>query len=154
LRRSVIFGRSDLVQDAPISRVDLLTCRNTLMYFTAETQARILARLHYALDDGGLLFLGRAEMLLSHTDLFAPLDPKTRIFTKVPKANLRERLLVLANARELADGAGPLADRFHLRQGAMDAVPVAQVVIDSSGVVALANQRARDVLDVGADDVG
>ena len=43
LRRTVIFGRNDLTQDAPISRIDLLTCRNTLMYFNAETQARILA---------------------------------------------------------------------------------------------------------------
>ena len=45
LRRCVIFGRNDLVQDAPISRIDLLACRNTLMYFNAETQARILHRL-------------------------------------------------------------------------------------------------------------
>ena len=45
LRRTVIFGRNDLVQDAPISRIDLLVCRNTLMYFNAETQARILRRL-------------------------------------------------------------------------------------------------------------
>ena len=50
LRRSVIFGRHDLVQDAPISRVDLLVCRNTLMYFNGETQARILARFHFALN--------------------------------------------------------------------------------------------------------
>ena len=49
LRRSVIFGRNDLVQDAPISRIDLLVCRNTLMYFNAETQARILTRFHFAL---------------------------------------------------------------------------------------------------------
>src|SRR5437764_15377603 len=42
LRRSVIFGRNDLIQDAPISRVDLLVCRNTLMYFNTEAQARIL----------------------------------------------------------------------------------------------------------------
>jgi two-component system, chemotaxis family, CheB/CheR fusion protein len=56
LRRSVIFGRNDLIQDAPISRVDLLVCRNTLMYFNAETQSRILARLHFALADRGVLF--------------------------------------------------------------------------------------------------
>jgi len=49
LRTTMIFGRNDLVQDAPISRIDLLMCRNTLMYFNAETQARILARLHFAL---------------------------------------------------------------------------------------------------------
>ena len=68
LRRSVIFGRHDLIQDAPISRVDLLVCRNTLMYFNAETQARILDRFHFALNDGGFLFLGQAETLLTYSD--------------------------------------------------------------------------------------
>src|SRR4029453_9190302 len=66
LRRSVIFGRNDLVQDAPISRVDLLVCRNALMYFNAETQSRILSRFHFALSPGGVLFLGKAYVLLSH----------------------------------------------------------------------------------------
>jgi two-component system, chemotaxis family, CheB/CheR fusion protein len=66
LRRSVIFGRNDLVQDAPISRIDLLVSRNALMYFNAETQARILTRFHFALANTGVLFLGKAEMLLSH----------------------------------------------------------------------------------------
>ena len=49
LRRTVIFGRNNLVQDAPISRLDLLICRNTLMYFNAETQSRILRHFHFAL---------------------------------------------------------------------------------------------------------
>src|SRR5438105_10977852 len=79
LRRSVIFGRNDLVQDAPISRVDLPVCRNTLMYFNAETQARIVSRFHFALGPGGVLFLGKAEMLLSHTNLFMPIDLKRRL---------------------------------------------------------------------------
>src|SRR5262249_52950526 len=70
LRRAVIFGRNDLVQDAPISHVDLLSCRNTLMYFNAEAQSEILNRLHFALRPDGTLFLGKAEMLLSHTGLF------------------------------------------------------------------------------------
>jgi two-component system CheB/CheR fusion protein len=78
LRRSVIFGRNDLVQDAPISRIDLLTCRNTLMYFNAETQSKILGRFHFALADSGVLFLGKAEMLLSHGSLFVPIDLKRR----------------------------------------------------------------------------
>jgi two-component system CheB/CheR fusion protein len=103
LRRSVIFGRHDLVQDAPISRLDLLVCRNTIMYFNAETQARILARFHFALngeggeEHGGCLFLGRAEMLLTHGDLFAPLDLRCRIFSKIPQGDMRNRLLTMAN---------------------------------------------------------
>ena len=56
LRRQVIFGRHDLIVDAPISRIDLLVCRNTLMYFNTETQARVLARLHSALNEGGSCF--------------------------------------------------------------------------------------------------
>lgn len=105
LRRSVIFGRHDLVQDAPISRLDLLTCRNTLMYFNAEIQGRILARFHFALNDPGYLFLGRAEMLLTHTNIFTPIELKCRIFSKVPKmqmpVNERGRSSVLP--REMSD---------------------------------------------------
>jgi two-component system CheB/CheR fusion protein len=82
LRRSVIFGRNDLVQDAPISRIDLLACRNTLMYYNAETQARILRRFHFALTPNGMLFLGKAEMLLTHGRLFEPIELKRRIFRK------------------------------------------------------------------------
>ena len=76
LRRAVIFGRNDLVKDAPISRVDLLVCRNTLMYLNAETQRNVLGRLHFALAPQGTLFLGHAEMLLSHSDRFTPLEPE------------------------------------------------------------------------------
>ena len=72
LRRAVIFGQHDLLVDPPISRVDLLLCRNTLMYFNADAQARVLERLHYALADDGVLFLGRAEMLLASGDWAAP----------------------------------------------------------------------------------
>src|SRR6266536_196641 len=73
LRRAVIFGRHDLLQDAPISRVDLLVCRNTLMYFNADAQARILTRFSFALREEAYLFLGRAEMLLADAD-----DPQTK----------------------------------------------------------------------------
>ena len=96
LRRAVIFGRNDLVQDAPISRIDLLVCRNTLMYFNAETQSRILRRFHFALDDEGMLVLGKSEMLITHADLFRPTDIKRRIFHKVLRPTLRDRVRVMA----------------------------------------------------------
>ena len=79
VRRSIIFGRHDLVQDAPISRVNLLVCRNTLMYFTRETQAKVLNRFHFALRNGGFLFMGRAELLLTHGELFTPVELKWRV---------------------------------------------------------------------------
>ena len=63
LRRRVIFGRHDITRDAPISRLHLLVCRNTLMYFNVEAQSRIIDRFHFALRERGTLFLGKAEML-------------------------------------------------------------------------------------------
>ena len=86
LRRAVTFGRNDLVHDAPISRIGLLVCRNTLMYFDGRAQAQMLSRFHCALNDGGYLFLGRAETLLTHWDAFAPVDLRGRIFMKRPAA--------------------------------------------------------------------
>ena len=79
----MIFGRHDLVRDPPISRVDLLIARNTLMYFNPELQARILGAFHFALSDGGFLFLGKSEMLLTRTKLFVPVDLKRRVFEKI-----------------------------------------------------------------------
>src|SRR5215470_3078923 len=70
LRRRVIFGRHDLTRDAPISRLDLLVCRNTLMYFNVETQSRVIDRFHFALRESAYLFLGKAEMLLSDGERF------------------------------------------------------------------------------------
>ena len=91
LRRTVIFGRNNLVQDAPISRLDVLICRNTLMYFNAETQGRILRHFHFALDPAGALMLGKSEMMISHRDLFVPSDLKMRIFLKQPHASMASR---------------------------------------------------------------
>jgi len=153
LRRSVIFGRHDLVQDAPISRLDLLTCRNTLMYFNAEIQGRILARFHFALNDPGYLFLGRAEMLLTHTNIFTPIELKCRIFSKVPKMQMRDRLLVLAQAGNMEVG-NHLARQLRVRDVAFESSPSAQIVVDADGNLAMASERARTLFGLIQRDVG
>ncbi|MFB3884223.1 MAG: CheR family methyltransferase [Thermodesulfobacteriota bacterium] len=153
LRRSVIFGRHDLVQDAPISRLDLLTCRNTLMYFNAEIQGRILARFHFALNDPGYLFLGRAEMLLTHTSIFTPVELKCRIFSKVPKIQMRDRLLVLAQAGNMEVG-NHLARQLRVRDVAFESSPMAQIVVDADGNLAMASERARTLFGLTQRDVG
>jgi two-component system CheB/CheR fusion protein len=151
LRRSVIFGRNDLVQDAPISHVDLLVCRNTLMYFNAETQDRILGRLHFALNPHGILFLGKAEMLLSHAQLFTPVDLTRRFFRK-RGAPPQPRQGVPALVHELGDGPG--GDMFRLRREAMLSAPAAQLALDADGRLALVNHRAERVFGVTQRDVG
>lgn len=153
LRRSVIFGRHDLIQDAPISKIDLLVCRNTIMYFNAETQSRILARFHFALNDSGFLFLGKAEMLLTHANTFTPIDLKRRIFTKVPKLNLRDRLLIMAHTGN-EEAVNHLSSHVRLREAAFDSSPLARVIIDNNGIVAMVNERSRILFNVTTRDVG
>ncbi|HEX2719159.1 MAG TPA: CheR family methyltransferase [Gemmatimonadaceae bacterium] len=152
LRRTVIFGRNDLIQDAPISRVDILVCRNTLMYFDSRTQEKILARFHFALNEGGLLFLGRAETLLTHSNLFVPLDLKRRIFTKTPRMSLRDRLLA-ASPAGIEDGARPTS-YSRLREAGFESSSTAQLVVDRNGFVILASGRARTLFGISASDVG
>jgi two-component system, chemotaxis family, CheB/CheR fusion protein len=150
LRRSVIFGRNDLVQDAPISRIDLLVCRNTLMYFNAETQERILRRFHFALDPDGVLLLGKSEMLLSHGDLFTPIDLKRRVFRKVGRPTLRDRVQVMAH--DMNSSVHP-AD-ISLRDAAFELAPGAQLVVARDGALAMANDAARRMFGLGANDIG
>jgi two-component system, chemotaxis family, CheB/CheR fusion protein len=152
LRRSVIFGRHDLIQDAPISRIDLLVCRNTLMYLNSETQSHVLARFSFALREGGYLMLGKAEMLLAHSDLFTSVDLKRRVFRKVPGATLGERLMVLTEGGERPAG-NQLAREERIRGAALEASPEAQIVVDAGGYLMLANQRARTIFKLDADDL-
>lgn len=106
LRRCVIFGRNDLSRDAPISHLDLLVCRNALMYFHAEAQTHILARFHFGLEEAGFLFLGRAEMLFTRSSLFRPVVMKARIFSKVTRPGVQERVLMLAQGRARQEESG------------------------------------------------
>jgi two-component system CheB/CheR fusion protein len=151
LRRSVIFGRNDLIQDAPISRIDLLVCRNTLMYFTADTQAHILRRFHFALNDDGVLLLGKSEMLITHSDLFTPADLKWRVFRKVVKPVQRDRVRVVAV--DPGNGAS-LSVAENLREAAFDAGARPQIVLDADRTLVMANSASRRLFKLNATDLG
>jgi two-component system CheB/CheR fusion protein len=157
LRREVVFGRHDLLQDAPISRIDLLVCRNTLMYFNAEAQGRILARLHYALNnDRSFLFLGRAEMLLLHAQLFTPVEMRFRIFSKVPRPVDRNGMPFIPPFPP-AERAGTVegeVQQLRLRDDAFAATPIAVLVVDGEGRLAMATAQARALFGLAPQDLG
>ncbi|MBM9465894.1 CheR family methyltransferase [Nakamurella leprariae] len=153
LRRNVIFGRNDLVQDAPISRIDLLACRNALMYFNAETQSRIVSRLAFALNPRGVLFLGKAEMLLNHADAFEPIDLKRRFFRRQATLTRRETPPEAATPQPQR-AVTPLHDIDLLRSQAFQTSPVAQLVLGPHDQVELVNYRAAGLLGVSERDVG
>ncbi|HST77459.1 MAG TPA: CheR family methyltransferase [Verrucomicrobiae bacterium] len=82
LRKLVIFGRANLLKDSPISHVDLLICRNVLIYFDPLAQRQILSRLRYALNEGGVLFLGKSESQLKPYPDLLPINGQWRIFQR------------------------------------------------------------------------
>jgi two-component system, chemotaxis family, CheB/CheR fusion protein len=82
LRELVIFARQDLAQDPPFLRLDLISCRNVLIYFRSELQVRILAVFQYGLRPGGYLFLGRSESVFHQEALFEVVDKEARLYRR------------------------------------------------------------------------
>ena len=80
VREMCIFSPHSVISDPPFSRMDLVSCRNLLIYLGGELQDRVIPTFHYALKPGGYLFLGTSEGVSRHGDLFAPLDKQHRIF--------------------------------------------------------------------------
>jgi two-component system, chemotaxis family, CheB/CheR fusion protein len=149
IRRAVVFGRNDLLQDPPISRVDLLVSRNTLMYFGPLAQTRILGNFQFALSRGGFLLLGPAEALSTGAGLFEPYDLKRRVFVPGLDAG-SERPLRLATH---ATSEFPRAES-PLEEAAFQQAPMAEIVVDAPGNVAFVNEPARSLFGLQSSDIG
>ena len=88
LRETVLFAEHDLLKDAPFSRLDLISCRNLLIYLEREAQTRAIEIFHFALKPDGMLFLGSAETVDEERGLFAPVDKKHRLYVRRPVAHV------------------------------------------------------------------
>jgi two-component system CheB/CheR fusion protein len=139
IRERLVFAVHDLVIDPPYSRMDLVSVRNLLIYFDSQLQKQVLPLLHYALHEGGLLFLGTAETVGEMTDLFATLEKKWRVYRCInrdkaahaqlpgPPGRYEAALPTLLGAREaLPQGSGgaPLPTQLLL----LEALPPAVLV--------------------------
>jgi len=82
IREMVIFAPQNLIMDPPFTKLDILSCRNLLIYLAPEMQKKLLPLFHYSLNPGGILFLGNAETIGGFTDRFAPVSIKSRIFRR------------------------------------------------------------------------
>ena len=150
LRRAVIFGKHDLIQDAPISKIDLLLCRNTLMYFNVEAQSHILDRFAFATRQGGFLVLGKAEMLLNRDEKFTAVDIERRVFMHASQGMYRH---INGGERELMEHSpvDPLANRIFALALERDALP--QIAVDRGGTLLLANETARSLFGLRPEDL-
>jgi two-component system CheB/CheR fusion protein len=113
LRQSIVFARHNLLADPPFTRIDLVTCRNTLIYFKAPAQDRVLRHFEYALGPGAYLFLGSSESIADSQHAFQPLHARQRIWQRTGSPTPR---LELVRSERAAPGSllssrrrGPLA---------------------------------------------
>lgn len=151
LRRRVIFARHNLLEDAPISKLDLLVCRNTLMYFNQEAQVKILIRFHFALKNFGFMFLGKAETLVSRSFLFSPVSIKHRIFSKGAKLESND-VMMLSNKSHQANTSNLTSK--NIWQSAFETHVLAQLIIDEDGILIAANQSSRTLFNLSDKNLG
>ena len=99
IREMVVFAPQNMIMDPPFTKLDLIGCRNVMIYMTSELQKKLLPLFHYALNPGGLLFLGASETIGTLTDLFSPVDNKWRIFRRKESASARMGMVELPVSR-------------------------------------------------------
>ena len=111
IRESVVFAPHNLVMDPPFTRIDILSCRNFLIYLTPELQQRLISLFHYSLRPGGVLFLGSSESVGANPDLFASLEGSARIYRRLDHSSLQPSELVGTHFPSRARTTAPPADR-------------------------------------------
>jgi two-component system CheB/CheR fusion protein len=97
IREMVTFATQNVIMDPPFTKLDILLCRNLLIYLMPELQKKLLPIFHYSLNQGGVLFLGSAETVSVFTDLFAPLNIKSRLFCRRESVLPAESLVLPAS---------------------------------------------------------
>ena len=92
IRETVIFAPQNIISNPPFTKLDLISCRNLLIYFGAELQKKLMPIFHYALNRDGILVLGSAETVGNFTELFSPMDKKSRVFARLDQPSQPYRL--------------------------------------------------------------
>jgi two-component system CheB/CheR fusion protein len=118
IREMVVFASQDVIKDPPFSKLDLISCRNLLIYFDSELQKKILPLFHYTLKPSGILFLGPSETIGGFTDLFDTFDKKWRFF---------KRKEMLASGHSVAEFPGPPVT-YHAPESAVEVKKIDKVV--------------------------
>jgi len=137
IREKLVFAKQDLIRDPPFSKLDLICCRNVLIYMGPELQRRIIPLFHYTLNPNGYLFLGTSETIGQFSDLFAPLDSRQKIFRRKSQGLKHYEHPAVPLSMESADGAmgqgqppkqtmdlSQLAERLILREYSLPCVLV------------------------------
>jgi two-component system CheB/CheR fusion protein len=158
IRDRILFAAHNVLRDPPFSRLDMVSCRNLLIYLNRDVQARVLEMFHFALKPGGYLFLGGSESAESVADFFVPVDKKNRIYrarpTSRPMGSGTQLPSHVARLPESIQRA-PARRQFsyaevHQRALAMAAPP--SVVLDRDSNIVHMSQQAGQFLRMNAGE--
>lgn len=157
IREICIFANHDALRDAPFSKLDLVSCRNLLIYLGSAMQQRLIALFHYALRDSGFLLLGTSENVTRQMRLFSVVDKESRIFRRRPQATrqLPDFLAAMPDPTSRRGGAsGALISDGSLRDKAerllLERYTPAYVVINGNGDIYYASARTGKYLELPA----
>ncbi|CAN2049597.1 two-component system, chemotaxis family, CheB/CheR fusion protein [Candidatus Magnetomoraceae bacterium gMMP-13] len=101
LRDNIVFSEQNLISDPPFSKLDLISCRNLLIYLEADVQSRVFELFHFALREGGHLMLGNSETIGQHYDIFETISKKWRLFQRIDSARLRRATFPILPSRQI-----------------------------------------------------
>ena len=147
IRDMLVFSEQNLVKDPPFSKLDLISCRNLLIYFGPELQQRLMPLFHYALTPHGKLFLGSSEGVGEFTDLFSPVDSKAKLFERndvqlgparrsspfIPALSAVDAALPRAAKRKVFHGGVPL--REIIEQALLSQLAPAAALVSAAGEI-------------------
>ncbi|MCX7169917.1 MAG: PAS domain-containing protein [Proteobacteria bacterium] len=158
IREMVVFAPQNIISDPPFTKLDILCCRNLLIYFRPQLQKKLLPLFHYALNHGGLLLLGSAETVGNFSHLFAPVNNKTRLFRRLdqPLSELEFPAKTIRNAvqsaelprAERAENIGQLTDQLIQQNYAP-----AAVLVNADGDILYISGRTGKYLEPAAGRV-
>ncbi|WP_353646169.1 CheR family methyltransferase [Mesorhizobium sp. WSM2239] len=156
LREICLFSPHNMLRDPPFSRVDLISCRNLLIYLGADLQERVIPLFHYALRDDGFLFLGSSENITRHASLFSTIDKASRLFQKRARSSTRlpEFPLTAPVRRPQLNRAADTAARSSLQDLAerelLDRYTPAHVIVNAGGEVLHSSAGTGKYLEMAA----
>ena len=158
IREMAIFAVQDVIMDPPFTKLDILCCRNLLIYLTPEMQKKLLPVFHYSLNPNGILFLGNSETTGASADLFTPVDAKARLFKRRENAVHKQPLhfpptftpAVPVALMDSAPSKAPVNFQTLVDQLILQQVAPATVLVNSTGDILYISGRTGKYLEPAA----
>jgi two-component system CheB/CheR fusion protein len=155
LREQIVFARHNALADPPFSQLDLISCRNMLIYTEGQAQRRLAGLFHFALNPGGVLFLGSAETPASGTQLFEPVSAKHRLYRRLGTARGRAaatdgvRTLDASTQTRIVAATEGRTPAEIMRQALLAEFAPPSVLVDGRGHALYFHGQTGDILDIG-----